>query len=57
MLAQQYFQRTTIYNNKTLLIHYNKFVQINFLPHICTAMNKPFQINQWWWHTNSSGVL
>jgi hypothetical protein len=41
----------------SVIFYLKKFVQLNFLPHICKAMNKTVKNIQWWWQKNSSGVL
>jgi len=32
------------------------FAHSDLVVHICARMNQKYN-NQWWWHTNSSGVL
>jgi hypothetical protein len=33
------------------------FVHSDLVTHICVGMIRKLNIQQWWWHTNSSGVL
>jgi hypothetical protein len=33
------------------------FGKMNFRCNICNAMNKSIKNIQWWWHSNSTGVL
>jgi len=41
----------------SVVFYLKKFVQLNFLPHICKAMKQKTNNIQWWWHSNSTGVL
>ncbi len=40
-----------------MIFYLKKFVQLNFCPHICNAMKQIVKNIQWWWHSNSKGVM